>query len=255
MEPLRHLRPLPSTTAGLRSTCFDRLPYGCLLFMYRLDLTSGTSNFARSHSCTGSKTPGRGGSRDTHETDTRTSQTNLKTNPTHRLTRQTTPKPRDARVATHHTTHPIKRSSADVVVTVMATAPGRGSSEGASPTASVTALLVRVPRCTGRRGGKRLRHPRAASGVSGKSVTNIASTKVGPQVPGSHRAEKPPPPFYRYDVTLKLSTGTCFSAAFGTDGRGPPPQSEHRRQSISWLRRRFLHQGGHISSIDFFDIS
>ena len=40
MEPLRHLRPLPSTTAGLRST-FDRLPYGCLLFMYRcIDLTS-----------------------------------------------------------------------------------------------------------------------------------------------------------------------------------------------------------------------
>ena len=30
--------PLPSTTAGRRST-FDRLPYGCLLFMYRLDLT------------------------------------------------------------------------------------------------------------------------------------------------------------------------------------------------------------------------
>ena len=29
----RHLRPLPSTTAGLRST-FDRLPYGCLLFLY-----------------------------------------------------------------------------------------------------------------------------------------------------------------------------------------------------------------------------
>ena len=41
MEPLRHLRPLPSTTAGLRST-LDRLPYGCLLFiMYRLDLTTG----------------------------------------------------------------------------------------------------------------------------------------------------------------------------------------------------------------------
>ena len=164
------------------------------------------------------------------------------------------PHPNPGTHASPHTT-PLTRSSADVVVTVMATAPGRGSSEGASPTASVTALLVRVPRCTGRRGGKRLRHPRAASGVSGKSVTNIASTKVGPQVPGSHRAEKPPPPFYRYDVTLKLSTGTCFSAAFGTDGRGPPPQSEHRRQSISWLRRRFLHQGGHISSIDFFDIS
>ena len=39
-EPIRHLRPLPSTTAGLRST-FDRLPYGCLLFMYRLDLRLG----------------------------------------------------------------------------------------------------------------------------------------------------------------------------------------------------------------------
>ena len=37
-NPLRHLRPLPSSPAGFRST-FDRLPYGCLLFMYRLDLT------------------------------------------------------------------------------------------------------------------------------------------------------------------------------------------------------------------------
>ena len=44
MEPLpRHLRPLPSTTAGLRST-FDRLPFGCLLFMYRLDLTRRAVN-------------------------------------------------------------------------------------------------------------------------------------------------------------------------------------------------------------------
>ena len=32
------LHRLPSSTAGFRST-FDRLPYGCLLFMYRLDLT------------------------------------------------------------------------------------------------------------------------------------------------------------------------------------------------------------------------
>ena len=39
-----------------------------------------------------------GGSRDTHETDTRTSQTNLKTNPIHRLTRKTTLELRDARV-------------------------------------------------------------------------------------------------------------------------------------------------------------
>ena len=38
MDSLRHLRPLPSSPAGYRST-FDRLPYGCLLFMYRLDLT------------------------------------------------------------------------------------------------------------------------------------------------------------------------------------------------------------------------
>ena len=38
--PLRHLHRLPSSTAGFRST-FDRLPYGCLLFMYRLDLTVG----------------------------------------------------------------------------------------------------------------------------------------------------------------------------------------------------------------------
>ena len=36
--PLRHLRPLPSSPAGFRST-FDTLTYGCLLFMYRLDLT------------------------------------------------------------------------------------------------------------------------------------------------------------------------------------------------------------------------
>jgi hypothetical protein len=83
-----------------------------------------------------------GGSRDTNETDTRTSQTNLKTNPAHRLTRQTTPANPGTHHASPHTT-PLTRSSA-VVVTVMATAPGRGSSEGASPTASVTALL-RVP--------------------------------------------------------------------------------------------------------------
>ena len=45
-----------------------------------------------------------------------------------------------------HTRRPTPHHSpaSAVVVTVMATAPGRGSSEGASPTASVTALL-RVP--------------------------------------------------------------------------------------------------------------
>ena len=84
------------------------------------------------------------GSRDTHETDTRASQANLKTNPTHRLTRQTTPEPRDARVATHHTTHPIKRGGGDGDGDGARTWEQLGSSEGASPTASVTALL-RVP--------------------------------------------------------------------------------------------------------------
>ena len=64
---------------------------------------------------TGYRVPGsrHRGERDKHETDTRTSQTNLKTNPTHRLTRQTTPEPQDARVATHPTTHPIKRGGGD----------------------------------------------------------------------------------------------------------------------------------------------
>ena len=37
-KSLRHLHRLPSSPAGFRST-FDRLPYGCLLFLYRLDLT------------------------------------------------------------------------------------------------------------------------------------------------------------------------------------------------------------------------
>ena len=90
---------------------------------------------------TGKKTPGGAGThtRQTQEPHKPTSKPTPFT--VHRLKRQTTPEPLDARVATHHTTR--TRSSA-VVVTVMATAPGRGSSEGASPTASVTAIL-RVP--------------------------------------------------------------------------------------------------------------
>jgi hypothetical protein len=43
MDPLRHLRPLPSSPAGFWST-FDRLPYGCLLFMYRLDSDTRMGN-------------------------------------------------------------------------------------------------------------------------------------------------------------------------------------------------------------------
>ena len=50
--------------------------------------------------------------RDTHETDTGTSRTNLKTNPTHRLTRQTTPTPERTRRPQPRTTHP----SSSVVV-------------------------------------------------------------------------------------------------------------------------------------------
>jgi hypothetical protein len=46
-----------------------------------------------------------------------------------------TPAPRNARVASNYTHTPLTLSSA-VVVTEMATAPRRGSSEGASPTAS-----------------------------------------------------------------------------------------------------------------------
>ena len=58
-----------------------------------------------------------GGSRDTHETDTRTSQTNLRTNPTHRLTRQTTPEPRvpgrTRRPTPHHSALTRKRGGGD----------------------------------------------------------------------------------------------------------------------------------------------
>ena len=39
------------STAGLRST-FDRLPYGCLLFMYRLDLTTQSARGARARALT-----------------------------------------------------------------------------------------------------------------------------------------------------------------------------------------------------------
>ena len=73
-----------------------------------------------------------GGSRDTHETDTRTSQTNLKTNPTHRLTRQ---RPDHTRTP-GHTRRPTPHHSpaSAVVVTVMATAPGRKKTSGGAGT-------------------------------------------------------------------------------------------------------------------------
>ncbi len=56
--PVRHLHRLPSSPAGFRST-FDRLPFGCLLFMsiyvqlYRLDLTSTQ----RAHTLSGRTPP------------------------------------------------------------------------------------------------------------------------------------------------------------------------------------------------------
>jgi len=60
-----------------------------------------------------SKTPGGAGyTRQTHEPHK-----HLKTNPTLRLTRQTTPEPRNARVATNHRS-PLTRSSAVVVTDI-----------------------------------------------------------------------------------------------------------------------------------------
>ena len=70
--------------------------------------------------------------------DTRFTQTNLTTSPTHKRINKRThaqprddspepTEPRDARVATNHRT-PLTRSSA-VMMTVKATAPRRGSSE------------------------------------------------------------------------------------------------------------------------------
>ena len=100
---------------------------------------------------TGSKTPGgaRTHTRQTHEPQEPT-RTNLKTNPTHRHIRARPhakdPGTRAPSRASSQTT-PLTRSSS-VVVTVVATAPRRGSSEGASPTATVTAPLS-VPGHTG----------------------------------------------------------------------------------------------------------
>ena len=90
-----------------------------------------------------------GGSRDTHETDSRTSQTNLKTNPTHRLTRQTTrtPEPRQGNPGTHasphtthHTTHPIKR---ECTGNVLFSTDSRDRLQGRSSVGSPTGQLPR----------------------------------------------------------------------------------------------------------------
>ena len=92
--------------------------------------------------------------RDTHETDTRTSQSNLKTNPTHRPTQTHT---------AHHSPDQAPGSSA-VVVTVMAT---RRPDVGAARARARRHLGDGIPPRTGRRGGKRLRHPRAADRAHG----------------------------------------------------------------------------------------
>ena len=132
--------------------------------------------------------PGR--TRDRHKN--LTNQPQNQPHPQTRAARQTTPEPLDARVATHHTTR--TRSSA-VVVTVMATAPGRGSSEGASP----TAFGDGTPPRTGRRGGKRLRHPRAADRAHGSCPAARTGDFYGKKTPGgagtdTHgtQASKPP---------------------------------------------------------------
>ena len=84
-----------------------------------------------------------GGSRDTHEqTQEPHKPTSKPTPPTVTHAPDHTRTPGRTRRRTYTT--PLTRSSA-VVVTEMATAPGRGSSEGASPTASVTGLFEPVP--------------------------------------------------------------------------------------------------------------
>ena len=101
-----------------------------------------------------------GGSRDTHETDTRTSQPNLKTNPTHRLTRQTTPEPRDTRVhAPHHTTHTRKRGGGD--------GDGDGARTWEQRGREPDGIGDGTPPRTRRRGGKRLWRPRTADHAHG----------------------------------------------------------------------------------------
>ena len=103
--------------------------------------------------------------RDPHETATRTSQTNLKTNRPinrrlpHRHTRQTTPKPRDARATTHRTTHPIKRGGGD--------GDGDGARTWEQRGRDPDGIGDGTPPRAGRRGGKRLRHPREADRAHG----------------------------------------------------------------------------------------
>jgi hypothetical protein len=120
--------------------------------------------------------------RDTHETDsTRTSQTNLK-NPTHRLTRQTTPEPRDARPplthASPHTIHhsPNLRSSAVVV------SAGDGDGDGARTWeqrgrepdgTSVTALTSAYHVHRAARRYKRLRHQPTGIGCLAPPVFSL----------------------------------------------------------------------------------
>ena len=104
-------------------------------------------------------------SRDTHETDTRTSQSNLKTNPTHRPTQTHT---------AHHSPDQAPGSSA-VVVTVMATR--RPADVGAARARARRHLGDGIPPRTGRRGGKRLRHPRAADRAHGSCPAARRSMK------------------------------------------------------------------------------
>ena len=117
--------------------------------------------------------------------------------------------PRNARVITNHTTHPIKLSV--VVTSVVATAPRRadeGSSEGASPTATVTAPLS-VP------GGAEVR---------GRSVRGSASV-----FPGSPRCVFLP-------VCLFTGTGIPVRAINCVCGRTQNPSTRthgsHRAATI-----------------------
>ena len=109
-----------------------------------------------------------------------------------------------------------------MVVTVMATAPGRGSSEGASPTASVTALL-RVP------GGAEV------SGFGIRERLIALTVHARRQGPGMNTGTR--------DAALAFTgTGTVHLYCTGIQYRRPrenaPPRCRHRSNSARHHRVR-----------------
>ena len=128
--------------------------------------------------------------------------------------------PRNARVITNHTTHPIKLS---VVVTVVATAPRRGEQRGREPDRNGDG----TPQCTGRRRGTWPQRPRISECVS----------------------RLPPVRLFTGTVPVCLFTGTIVPVQYGqsTVCENPksldahtwiPPRSYYRRRSrVFWTTR------------------